>query len=75
MRKMNEMATSITTLGDEELTAVSGARFLLPVCWPPFHKHGYKSVTQSNTIGDVSLDASGNSGTVSVTISQSNSAS
>jgi hypothetical protein len=66
-RKMNEMA--LRTLGDEELAAASGAKLGLK------KKHPFKTVTQSNTIGDVYVDASCNSGSVSVSISQSNSAS
>jgi hypothetical protein len=66
-RKMNEMA--LRTLGDEELAAASGAKLGLLK-----KKHPFKTVTQSNTIGDVYVDASCNSGSVSVSISQSNSA-
>ncbi len=70
MKKVR-MESMVTVVADGELVHVSGARrlFLLPVKKP----HGYKSVTQTNTIGDVSLDASGNSGSVSVSITQSNS--
>ncbi len=72
-RKMNEMA--LRPLGDEELAEASGAKLGLLFPFPFPKKHPGKSVTQSNTIGDVYVDASCNSGTVSVSISQSNSAS
>jgi hypothetical protein len=65
------MESSVTVLADGELVHVSGARRLL--CVPLKKPHHFpKTVSQTNTIGDVSLDASGNSGSVSVTITQTN---
>ncbi len=66
MKTVSEM--SLRTLADDELTAVAGGRHLRRLPWP-----GSKSVKQSNSVGDVYVDASDNSGSVSVSISQSNS--
>ncbi len=61
-------AMSLRTLADDELTTVAGGRHLRRLPWP-----GSKTVTQSNSVGDVSVDASCNSGSVSISITQSNS--
>jgi hypothetical protein len=69
MKTISEM--SVRILADGELVTVSGARHLrrLPR-WP-----APKSVTQSNSVGSIEVDAEGNGGYVSVSVSQSNSAS
>ena len=68
MKTKSEM--SVRILADGELITVSGAHLRH---YPKFP--GPKKVSQTNSIGDVEVDASGNSGYVSVSISQSNSAS
>ncbi len=62
---------SLRILADGELVAVAGARRVH--CGPVFPPS--KSVTQSNSVGDVTVSVSGNSGEVTVSLSQSNSAS
>jgi hypothetical protein len=71
------MDSTMTMIGDEELTAVSGGygrglrRKLLPFPLPGYSKH----IEQSNTVGDIDVFAPGNKGDVTVVVSQSNTAS
>jgi hypothetical protein len=69
-RKMNEIAAPMMTLGDEELLAVAGAhgRHL------GWYKGGGEKVTQSNKIGDITVYAPDNSGTITVNVTQINAA-
>ncbi len=69
-RKMNEIAAPMMTLGDEELAAAAGGhgRHL------GWYKGRGEKVTQSNTIGDVTIYAPDNSGTITVNVTQSNAA-
>ncbi len=68
MKTISEM--SVRILADGELVTVSGARLVRRPRWP-----GPKTVTQSNSVGSIEVDAEGNGGYVSVSVSQSNSAS
>ncbi len=71
MKMTSEM--SLRILADGELVAVAGGRRLH--CGPVFPSGPSKSVTQTNSVGDVTLSVSGNSGEITVSLSQSNSAS
>jgi hypothetical protein len=68
------MASKMTMIGDEELTAVSGGRGRHGRCWKM--PAGYsKTIAQSNTVGDIDVFAPGNKGDVTVVVEQSNTAS
>ncbi len=58
-----EKSLAPVMLADDDLLAVAGG-----------HKHhGGSKVTQSNSVGNVTVDAPNNSGSITIDISQSNS--
>ena len=71
---MKKMTSELSlTLSDDTLATVSGGhlkrKLLLPYPWFPS-----KSVTQSNSVGDINVSADGSSGSVSISVTQSNQA-
>ncbi len=71
MTKLNEMslrAAPMMMLGDEELLAVAGGHG-----HHHHHDHDGGSTSQSNSIGDITINAPNNSGTITIVIEQGNS--